>query len=335
MPRKAMVVTTCMHTRFGPSIEDNRAAITALLKKAAAYKPDIICLPETWSDVGVNLPLAQRAETVPGPATDLCSRYARELSTYIICPIHANRGGILYNSAVLINRKGEIVGIYDKAHPVTSESDFTALEHGIQPGGEPPVFELDFGTIGIQICFDIQFPETWTKLGQQGVEMIFWASAYDGGFPLQAYALQESCYVVSSVRTSHSRIINPLAEVLLDTTRRTDVIGMEIDCDFMVSHSDYHYGMWEAIKERYGNDINIRHLNEEGLNLIHSASDSLELADIIKEYGLGSVRDYIDRHRQAQTALRQGETAEAQGTPYLGRPPYTPVSYTEWKSIRG
>jgi predicted amidohydrolase len=76
---------------------------------------------------------------------------------------------------------------------VVSESEVT----GVIPGNELPVFETDFGPVGILICFDIGWHETWRALAEKGAKMVVWQSAYDGGFLLNAYAALNVYYVVS------------------------------------------------------------------------------------------------------------------------------------------
>ena len=93
------------------------------------------------------------------------------------------RNGRSRNSAVIVDRQGEILGIYDKAQPVTSSSDTTVFESGVAPGStDVPVFGLDFGRIGIQICYDIGFPETWQQsdiMGYKGLSSLSSGGAYD------------------------------------------------------------------------------------------------------------------------------------------------------------
>lgn len=48
------------------------------------------------------------------------------------------------------------------------------MEGGILPGKEAPVFECDFGKIGIQICFDMEFDYGWKEMAKKGVEIVFW-----------------------------------------------------------------------------------------------------------------------------------------------------------------
>ena len=115
------------------------------LEQAASFQPDIACLPELFA--------RSAAEPVPGPTTERLAAWARKHSSYVIAGIKTLSGGRSYNSAVLLDRSGKLMGRFDKIHPTERE-----LENGITPGAtDPPVFETDFGIIGIQICFDVNW----------------------------------------------------------------------------------------------------------------------------------------------------------------------------------
>ena len=67
-------------------------------------------------------------------------------------------------------------GEYRKIHPTIGE-----MNSGVMPGPlNPPVFQTDFGAVGAQICFDIEWPDGWRKLREAGAEMVFWPSAFAG-----------------------------------------------------------------------------------------------------------------------------------------------------------
>lgn len=286
MPRKIRVVTVCMNRQFGKTLKEGLEIGLRLLDQALAQKPDIVCLPENFASAGCSLDLHEKCESVPGPTTDAIARRAKEHRTYVVCPMLSSRGEQFYNSAVIIDRGGEIAGIYDKVQPVSTQWDLAVVEGGVTPGTESRVFELDFGKIGIQICFDAEFPETWKQLEDGGAELVFWPSAYEGGFPLRCYAWLHSYYVVSSVRTSSARIINPLGEVLEQTGRRIPVIARTIDMDYRVCHCDFHWGIWDELVRIHGTDVTVRMQNEEGQFLVESNNPDLPLSKIAEDFGL-------------------------------------------------
>ncbi|MFC1714843.1 carbon-nitrogen hydrolase family protein [Candidatus Poribacteria bacterium] len=313
MSRKIWVSTTAFQGRGGPTIQDNINKAGRLIDQAALDKPDIICLPETFPSYNVSRSAASEvAEPVPGPTTEMVMMKAKRYETNIICPVLEKRGDVIYNSAAVIDRKGQIVGTYCKLHPVTTSFDFTQFEGGVTPGKQPKVFDLDIGRIGILICFDIQWPKEWTTLGEMRAEIVFWPSAYDGGFPLQISAWSNHYYVVSSVRTSYSRVIDITGEILMQTGPRSGVTGMQIDLEKKYFHSDFNASQIPAIKERYGRDVTIRMYHEEGGMTVESNRPGLTVADLMAEFDLELVPDYIARHDKAETSTRAGKQPEPQ-----------------------
>ena len=101
------------------------------------------------------------------------------------------------NAAVLFGRKGDIAGIYRKVHLVVSPEgrDF---ENGCTPGGDVPVFECDFGKLGIQICYDIEFDYGWSELARKGAELIVFPTQSPQTSHPACRAMHNRCYIVSS-----------------------------------------------------------------------------------------------------------------------------------------
>jgi beta-ureidopropionase len=326
MNTTARIATVCLDYHNSTSLEENRAVGMQLLDRALIQKPDLVCLPEAFTGVGTPRErIDQVAESIPGPTTDAVSSRARASRCYIICPIVTQREGKCWNSAVVIDRQGEILGIYDKIHPVTSSSDYTVFEEGTQPGAQTPVFELDFGKIGIQICFDIQFPCGWASLAKQGARVIFWPSAYNGGFPLQAYAWLHHVYVISAVQSQKARFINPCGEVVSETDSLMNIIFRDINLDFGVCHYDFNYNIPEWIQERYPGKVNLRTYADAGHLLIEPIDKEISLAQLQEEFGFETVSTYTQYHESAFTRLRAGLAALPQKARHLDRPMYTKI----------
>lgn len=313
MPRKIWVSTTAFQNRGGPTIEANIAKAAALIDEAATDRPDIICLPETFAYLGMpKRPAAEVAEAVPGPITDMAMKKAKAYGTNIICPLLEKRGEQVYNVAVIIDRRGQIVGIYEKLHPVTTSSDFTVFERGVCAGSNLQTFDLDFGRIGVLICFDIQWPADWAHLKEMGAEIVFWPSAYDGGFPLRARAWDHHYYVVSAVQSRTARIINISGKVLAATGARSGVITTRIDLEKRYFHTDFNASQIPAIKAKYGRNVKIELFDEEGGMTLESHQADLSVADLMTEFDLELVPDYVARHDFAEPFTRRGEAAPAQ-----------------------
>jgi predicted amidohydrolase len=313
MPRKVRIATVAQLNVGGPTVEHNRERMCALTGQAAAERPDIICLPETFLHQRVDFEeLSQVAEPIPGPTTDAVAGYARAHHCYIICPLVGIHGDRYMNDAVLIDRQGQIAGIYSKVHPWAESSQFTTLERGITPGSGLPVFETDFGCIGIQICFDIWFAEDWAELKRRGAEIVFWSSAFDGGKHLGIHAWNQHYYVVSAVKSCYSRIIDVMGDVLAMTGPRDPVIAQTIDLDV-------GFGQIPLIRAKYGPDVTIRMWHQEGVFTIESNQENLTVADIAQEFKLDPFDDYLARNAQLQDAWREGKPIPDLTPDYVGR----------------
>src|SRR5579863_2142145 len=110
MNTRARIATVCQGKRFVATVEENRAYVLDLLDLALRVRPDFVCLPENFTTVGLPKPDAGTlAETVPGPTTERVAAYARRGGCYVLCPLLTQRDGRVCNSAVLLDRSGEVV----------------------------------------------------------------------------------------------------------------------------------------------------------------------------------------------------------------------------------
>ena len=218
-PRRARVVTTRIQEQPDTTLEANLRLMGEVLDRAGRESPDIVLLTEIFVDRGIPGPPQAQAQPIPGPATALLAEKARQYKSYIITTLLESDGGRTYNAAVLIDREGRLAGKYRKTHLPLAE-----VEDGITPGSEYPVFDTDFGRIGIMICWDAFFPETARILRLQGAEILFWPTAGDPGarhwdVTTRARAVDNGVYVVTSVSKGlASRIVDPDGEVVAEAT---------------------------------------------------------------------------------------------------------------------
>lgn len=290
-----------------------------LIDLAAALNPDIVCLPETFATFHLDGPPGRWAQPLDGPIVTAVAERARRHGFAVVCPLLLGEDDRVYNAAVLIDRTGSVAGVYRKVHLVASEPDYSLLESGLTPGAEYRALDGGFGPVGIQICFDLEFAEGWNELGRAGVPVVFWPSAYDGGLPLTWYAYHNSYYVVASVRTRHSRIVDPLGREIAAANRWDQVAVSEVSTDFVVCHTDYHRDLWYEITGRYGGRVRCEVLGEENRLLVESRDAALPVSEVAREFGLDPVRDYIDRHEPALDEMRERGSVSPRETPFAAR----------------
>ena len=106
MGAKARIATVCQGGVTYVSVDENREHVMRLLDLALCQRPDLVCLPETFTTASVPVveSIEELAETVPGPTTDRVSRKAREHGCYVVCPIVTRRDGVCWNSAIIVPR---------------------------------------------------------------------------------------------------------------------------------------------------------------------------------------------------------------------------------------
>lgn len=323
MPRIVRVSTTSGARSPGGTHQANVEHARGLLELACCDRPDIVCLPEAWPSRGLSKG-AQYAtgEPVPGPATDMACTVAKAHNTYVICPLRETRGERIFNVCVLIDRRGSIVGTYEKIHPVSSTDDFTVLEDGVTPGREAKVFDTDFGRIGMLICFDANWPAEWAELKRRGAEIVFWASAYPGGYFLNTYAAYHRYYVVSSTWPVGARIIDLTGKLLGETSPSCEAVCREIDLDKQVFHLDFNASQIAAIRQAYGPDVLMEIDQATAIMTLRCLREGLSVAEVAKRFGLMTFDEYVRVSTIAQDALRAGEPAPAQDTPVKGHVQY-------------
>lgn len=158
-------------------------------KRAAADGAQLVVFPE------YHLGRIQ----VPSPVTERISRAAAEHAVYVIIGCWELLADEQFaNAALLFGRDGRIVGKYYKTHAAVDqyqgEPPYSRPPAGrdrqwliendpewiMQRGDDFPVFDLDFGKVGIATCYDGYFPETFRALALNGAEIVVWINGRHG-----------------------------------------------------------------------------------------------------------------------------------------------------------
>lgn len=177
----------------------------------APHPLDLIVLPEGCNFVGVEGPHWISAVQPDGEEVAELSRAAARNKVWIVAGLYLYDGDAIYNSAVLFDRAGRIAGIYRKVQlPLHEWTD------GMKPGDELPVFETDFGRIGIMICHDTMFPEVARGLALRGAELI--AVPIWGGQDVcvRARAMENGVWVICSGYDYPTQIIDPTGQLIAE-----------------------------------------------------------------------------------------------------------------------
>jgi hypothetical protein len=108
-------------------------------------------LPEATGSSGKSVEeFIETTERVPGPSTKQFGEFARKHKTYLVACLYEREGHVVYNAAVLLGRKGYLVGKYRKVYLPGEEME------QLTPGKDYPVFQTDFGIPGARASADRQ-----------------------------------------------------------------------------------------------------------------------------------------------------------------------------------
>jgi len=282
--------------------------IAALVDREGARGADLIALPETWS--GNSGAPNRSPETLDGPAISAMAALARKHRTYIVSPIDRREGAHRLNSAVLLDRAGEIACIYDKVYPFWSEFD---AQPAVEVGRSIPVYEADFGRVGMAICFDVNFPEVWQRLADQGAELVVWSSAYSAGTSLQAHALNHHFTIVSATQTPDCLVYDITGrEILYERAEDIVVSRITLDLDRGIYHEDFNVAKRDRLLGDHGDEIAMEQwLELEKWFVLKARTAGVSGRALAMAYGLEELRDYIARSRREIDAMRGGGLSAA------------------------
>jgi alpha-L-fucosidase len=151
---------------------------------------DLALLPEMF-----NGKTPKQPEPLDGPSAKVLAEKALKWRMYVAGSFYEKRGDLVLNTAPLFDRQGKLVGTYSKNQLYEPEE-----EDGVSPGTDLPVFQCDFGKVGIMICYDSWFPEVTRLLAYRGAELVLLPNAgYCMGLMPARAADDGVCLAVSSL----------------------------------------------------------------------------------------------------------------------------------------
>ena len=221
--------------QMAPKCTDNLEEMATRTASVATRFPwiDLVLFPE----LAAFGPDRRAAQPLPGPAEEFFCALAHKHGIWLVPgSIYELRDGDIYNTTLVINREGIVVGRYSKMFP------FLPYERGVEAGSEFLVFDVpDVGRFGISICYDIWFPETTRTLAWMGAEVILHPSltnTLDRDVELamvRACAAQNQCYVVDintagdPLGMGRSLFAGPDGEILHQAGTGVEIMPLELD----------------------------------------------------------------------------------------------------------
>ena len=305
MGKKALIASFGLNENFyaGKTQEQMIPEILDKTDSVAGYRPDMIVFPEIFLKIGGDRD-NPNWEAVSGEMLRRLQERARQIGCYIVAPVYkrvAEHPELRYNDTVLIDRQGGIACEYRKVHTVVSESEVSR----VLPGSEYTVYDTDFGRVGFQTCFDIGWRDGWKALADLGARLVIWTAAYDGGNLLNTYAAHNMYYVVSSVRTWHSQIIDLTGRTIAEGARWNGLAMTRIDLETTLFHIDDQYQKIDGIRRDLGDRVTIRAYSEENVFTVESNDEAWPISRICEVYGLKTYQQYHEEATRVQEAWRK------------------------------
>jgi len=166
--------------RVRPQMMAHFNKLLGLIEDAGRMGADLVCAPEDMQHIGgygLHVDLTDRqsgeilftslAVTVPGPLTDKVAEIARRYEMYVIAPLYERDGDKVFNTAVIFDRRGRIIGKHRKTVIPILETWL------VSTGDEYEVYQTDFGRVAVATCWELVYPEICTIYALKGADIIF------------------------------------------------------------------------------------------------------------------------------------------------------------------
>ena len=226
---------------------ENFKVIEKLFGIAAGRKSKFVVLPEMFA-TSFNYDRFPEFSKHSMEILKYLQQIALKYDFYIVAgslPIKSSKDDKFYNRSYLISNEGAVIGYYDKNHIFFQNEEMTHMS----PGKSPSIFRTGLAQIGIQICFDIRFPENMRILTKQGMQILFVVAQFPNPRRdhwislLKARAIENQVYVVAANRIGSasedltyfgdSMIIDPHGEILSSGYDKEGVVSAYVDLDFL------------------------------------------------------------------------------------------------------
>ncbi len=229
-------------------VETNIAKMRASATKAREQGAELIVFPE-MADTGYSMPIIREKATAwTTGAVPALREMAKELSLAVVSGVSERVDEAIYNTQIVIDASGEILGRYRKAHLFAGGTNDESK--CFKPGNELVDVSLGEFRFGLTICYDLRFPEIFRALAVEQQTNVFLVSAA-WPFPrlehfralAMARAIENQSYLIASNRVGvddgatccgSSVIIDPYGVVMAAASAdREELIQAEISVDVL------------------------------------------------------------------------------------------------------
>jgi predicted amidohydrolase len=278
------------------------------LEQVLPDRPDLIVVPEACDRYPAHdRPTRQAYYRARGDQVrDLFARVARDHACHLAySAARLLPDGTWRNSTQLLGPDGRAQGVYNKNHPTIPES----VEDGILAGREAPVFDCRLGRVACAICFDLNFDSLRQHYAQARPDLVLFSSVYHGGLMQTYWAYSCRAHFVAAVAGLPSAVISPVGQVVASTTNYFDCATATVNLDCAVAHLDCNWERLRAMKEKYGPEVTVSDPGHLASVLITSESPDRAVGDLVAEFGIELLDDYLRRSEAHDRDPRYREPA--------------------------
>jgi predicted amidohydrolase len=315
-PPRKVVVGSLMYAMYRdyPGLEKRLQTLSAFIDDMAREAErkygaglDLAALPEFAVNGGREGPASEIAEPLEGPVLEIMGAAARKHKTYVIVPLYLAEDAArkkVYNAAVLLDRQGRVAGIYRKVYVVADDNN--VLEGGALPGKNFPVFQCDFGKIGIQICFDITYDAGWETLARKGAEIVVWSTQSPQIIGAQCRSHRCHYYLLTSTWRNNATLVDPTGAVIAQTTTPSSVLVEQIDLSYALVDWQVKLQNGKAFTDKYGSAVGFRYSEAEDGGIFWSNDPKIPVMKMVRELGLELSADCASRNQRLLDKARGG-----------------------------
>jgi len=269
----------------------------AKLESLRGYGLDLVVTCELM----IHAQTLETAEEVdyPGPLLQTYARFATSESCHVAGASRVREGGDVFNSIVYFGPDGSVLGVYHKANLT-----YRAIEKGERSGRGAVVVDTEIGRLGGVICFDLNFEGLRQEYRALKPDILTFASAYHGGLMQQMWAYDCRAFFVSALPFMGCGVLDPFGRELKTTDCYTRVARATINLDRAMVHLDRNRDKFVDIEKKYLGEVVIDTPPNIGPALIYSLTDRQTAMDVVEEFELQLVDDYLEESLAANDANR-------------------------------
>lgn len=234
-----------------PNKQDNLKQAAIMLEEASAAGAQLAVLPEMFNCPYDIHCFRDYAEVIPsGETTKALSKLARSNGLFLIGgSIPELVDELLYNTSIVFNPQGEIIAKHRKAHlfDVCVKNGIKFMESEVlSPGDSVTLFETPWGKFGLEICYDIRFPELTRKMAKEGALLVIVPAAFNlttgpahWELLFRSRALDNQIFMLgtsparnpqaSYIAYGHSIAVNPWGQVIAKLDERPGILLADLD----------------------------------------------------------------------------------------------------------